>query len=361
MRVEKLDIKPFDKILLIAPHADDESIGAGGLLSLYGSQCDVWLLTDGSSCGGLIGSEKENIVRIRAREFEDAMQLAGASNYRMFGIPDGKLSFHLHALEKERLDYYSKIFLPSPDEEHPDHLSAYEAGCSMIRSATVCNAVVYCYEITRPMKGYNCYLDISDVVQKKESLILCHKSQVENIDYTSAALSLNRHRGVLLHKNGVQYAEVFKKMDLSALQSLEDDGLYGTIRELEKYKNFAVVYSEWLILEATGKGLAQKLHEMNVRKVAIYGYGVLGKSLAQYLKVVGVDVSCVIDKVCQEEILDLGIPWVSPVDDIPEVDAVIVTAIFAFEEIKRMLVSRTGWNKHTPVINLRELVEAYGK
>lgn len=36
-----------DKILIVAPHPDDESIGCGGLLALYGKQCDVRLLTDG--------------------------------------------------------------------------------------------------------------------------------------------------------------------------------------------------------------------------------------------------------------------------------------------------------------------------
>lgn len=37
-----------DKILVVAPHADDESIGCGGLLSLYGNQTDLLLITDGS-------------------------------------------------------------------------------------------------------------------------------------------------------------------------------------------------------------------------------------------------------------------------------------------------------------------------
>lgn len=40
-------IKSTDRILVIAPHADDESIGCGGMLSLYGPQCDILLLTDG--------------------------------------------------------------------------------------------------------------------------------------------------------------------------------------------------------------------------------------------------------------------------------------------------------------------------
>ena len=47
-KIKKLEIRPTDKICILAPHADDESIGCGGLLALYGKQCDVVLLTDGA-------------------------------------------------------------------------------------------------------------------------------------------------------------------------------------------------------------------------------------------------------------------------------------------------------------------------
>ena len=41
-------IQSTDKILVVAPHPDDETIGLGGLLLLYGEQIDVLVLTDGS-------------------------------------------------------------------------------------------------------------------------------------------------------------------------------------------------------------------------------------------------------------------------------------------------------------------------
>ena len=47
MGIYPLVIKETEKILIVAPHPDDESIGTGGLLSLYSNQCDVIVMTDG--------------------------------------------------------------------------------------------------------------------------------------------------------------------------------------------------------------------------------------------------------------------------------------------------------------------------
>ena len=44
---QPLNINPKARILVLAPHADDETIGCGGFLLKYGKQCDVVLLTDG--------------------------------------------------------------------------------------------------------------------------------------------------------------------------------------------------------------------------------------------------------------------------------------------------------------------------
>lgn len=47
MAVIPLSVSNQDKIVIIAPHPDDECIGTGGLLALYPTLCDVIVLTDG--------------------------------------------------------------------------------------------------------------------------------------------------------------------------------------------------------------------------------------------------------------------------------------------------------------------------
>ena len=39
--MKNLNVKATDRILIISPHPDDESIACGGILCTYGMQCDV--------------------------------------------------------------------------------------------------------------------------------------------------------------------------------------------------------------------------------------------------------------------------------------------------------------------------------
>ena len=74
-----------DKILIVAPHPDDETIGCGGILTLYGSQCDVVLLTDGR-LGKPENSDltEEQTATVRHKEFVSVMEYFHVNNYLKF-------------------------------------------------------------------------------------------------------------------------------------------------------------------------------------------------------------------------------------------------------------------------------------
>ena len=93
--LQVLNVKENDKLLIIAPHPDDECIGAGGVLALYASQCMVIVLSDGREGQGMVPAEAEK--EIRKAEFCDEMSHLGIADYRMLGYEDGTLMQHLHA------------------------------------------------------------------------------------------------------------------------------------------------------------------------------------------------------------------------------------------------------------------------
>lgn len=61
----ELNVKKDTRILIIAPHPDDESIGLGGFLTEYAANCDVIVATNGALGNPEWSEEKTISVRKR--------------------------------------------------------------------------------------------------------------------------------------------------------------------------------------------------------------------------------------------------------------------------------------------------------
>jgi LmbE family N-acetylglucosaminyl deacetylase len=198
-------IKSQDKFLVLSPHPDDESIGCGGFLLKYGPQCDVVLLTDGRH--GDPDMEPVEVAEIRKREFETVMEKLQINHYQCLDIEDGRLIENFDIFKRILLNGYDYIFMPSPTDNHPDHLAVsrmFYKLASLLR--ITCLKVVY-YEIWSALSLPSHYIDISDVADKKRDLINKYQSQVKFIDYASRILALNQYRGIYHH---IDYAECFE-------------------------------------------------------------------------------------------------------------------------------------------------------
>ena len=118
-----INIKCDDKILIIAPHPDDECIGCGGLLSLYPEKCSVVVMTDGSQGNINVVPEQEAIIR--KNQFINEMKFAGIDDYTWLGFADGTLMSIKDCAQNIQFENYTKIFLPWRDDNHPDHTAAF--------------------------------------------------------------------------------------------------------------------------------------------------------------------------------------------------------------------------------------------
>ena len=199
--MENLSFSASARILVLAPHPDDESIGCGGLLLKYRGQCDVVVLTDGRH-GGLSGQSETETVTLRKSEFERAMAYAGVKKWFFLGVEDGKLSEHFAQFATLDLSGYDAIFCPAPGDNHLDHLCVYEFLLRMKPQARI-----FGYEIWSTLTPSH-YIDISDVVKEKMRLINFHESQTAQVDYASKSLGLNCFRGMLVYP-AVPYAEAY--------------------------------------------------------------------------------------------------------------------------------------------------------
>jgi LmbE family N-acetylglucosaminyl deacetylase len=125
-----LDLSLQTRVVVIAPHPDDEILGAGGLLQHLcssGTSVLIVAVTDGEAShpdSDLVA--KLDLRAIREKESRVALRRLGTPNSSVvrLRIPDGRVTQHLEVLEAELerlLEPTDLCLAPWVNEGHPDH------------------------------------------------------------------------------------------------------------------------------------------------------------------------------------------------------------------------------------------------
>ena len=259
-----LEIRPNDKILIIAPHPDDECIGPGGILCLYPNQCSVLVISDGRE--GQEDLPSEECKGIRRAEFIDEMRFLGIRSYQMLDYKDGTLIQHIDCLRQIDLSVYTKIFVTGSHDNHPDHTAAYASVCQRLHQQQIHNVDVYLYEIHAPLENATHILDITNVIDKKKRLIQFHQSQLRTIPYDRYAECMAEYRALQNRLRG-QYVEAYTLV-------LPEHGLDGSTMELEKQLQksnlFYRILTRWVALKIKGRNIAEILEEISKNQALSY-------------------------------------------------------------------------------------------
>jgi LmbE family N-acetylglucosaminyl deacetylase len=205
---EKLVFEKNDRIAVIAPHPDDECLGAAAALILASERTDIYVITDGSH-----GNPKMSIAeeaKIRRLQFEAEMEAVNPRSWEWIGIEDTTLPNKDDDAISIDFTPYTKIFLPWHQSPHPDHRAAALMCCRAIRRQHA-QAECFMYEIITPFYRPTHCVDITEFVEEKRRLIRFHKDQGEQEEMN---LTVNRLRGaqMLLDPN-CRYAECYLKVD----------------------------------------------------------------------------------------------------------------------------------------------------
>jgi len=203
-------VKPC-RVMVLAPHMDDEVIGPGGTLALHqaaGSNVGV-VFTTNSNGGAPPDLKGSAMTERRTAEARDVAQRLGFDILDVFGFPDGQLSRHepdlATNLARSIRDWApDQIFCPFPADHHRDH-QATSAGLADALRKTGWQGEVWCYEIWSTLWP-NVEIDITSVVETKREAIALYYSQVASMSYIESTLGLNRYRGLRVR---VPYAEAF--------------------------------------------------------------------------------------------------------------------------------------------------------
>ncbi len=188
-----------DRLLVIAPHADDEVLGCGGLISKVksdGGQVYVLIFNVGS----IEEYDNKKFTEKRKKETKDAMNYLKVDDYAtIFDSPNDNRYLDakpLHTLirniETETKVSISKIkptivAIPTIKSHHQDHLHVHKACIAALRplSTPIANIVIS-YEAPEHSRWStggvfepNMYIDISKFLNKKIQSFYKYKSQVK--------------------------------------------------------------------------------------------------------------------------------------------------------------------------------------
>lgn len=118
-----------------------------------------------------------------------------------------------------------------------------------------------------------------------------------------------------------------------------------------KDKKYLKLFDNWLILIERGDCIERFLKEKNIKSIAIYGYGNIGRHLMIQLSDSDIQIKYVIDK-NRDGILTNDIPCYLPTQDMPGVDAIVVTPICEYLEIKNSLEKFT----QASIISIEDII-----
>ena len=139
----------------------------------------------------------------------------------------------------------------------------------------------------------------------------------------------------------VKILEVFnkKQKEIDDLKELAD-----------KHLVLMQLFNQWIITKQEGKSIAEYFYKNNLRSIAVYGMGAVGERLFQELEETGIEIKYAIDQ--NRNGIYKNIEVISPDEEMPYADAIIVTPIFYFDEIEKMMSKKAKYK----IISLEDIL-----
>ncbi|MDY0189352.1 MAG: glycosyltransferase [Desulfuromonas sp.] len=185
------------RVVVFAPHPDDEVFGCGGTLcqlQTAGAVVSVHILTD-----GVLGGDNRHgkLQQQRVEESRAALQLLGVSEPVFWQLPDRGLSYGETLIERlanvVNTTDADLVFIPAPTELHPDHQVLALAGSEALRRLGGDRHVAF-YEVSSPLPTPNLLLDITAVEKCKLQAMECFVTQQAQQPYAARISGLNSFR-----------------------------------------------------------------------------------------------------------------------------------------------------------------------
>lgn len=216
------------KVLVIAPHPDDETLGCGGSLLKHIDNGDLvyWLIVT-NAFPNKFYNWNEEMISVRQQEIDIVSKLYGFEETIKLNFPSSELDIvPMHELVgsisgviKEVLPEI--VYLPNRSDVHTDHQIIFKAAYSCtknFRFPFIEKVLMYETlsetEFTPALTEYafipNVFNDISGFFERKIEIMEIYKSEIMNSPLPRSIDSIRSHSKCRGSRIGSEYAEAFQ-------------------------------------------------------------------------------------------------------------------------------------------------------
>lgn len=246
VKVDNMISSESKKILVLAPHVDDETIGIGATLIKHVNNEDKVICTyisDGA--GSISDKEKEEIIEERKKEAKEIQKTIGINKLYFLDEPDGNVVGNdvlgnklLEIIKTENPDI---IYTPFLIDAHNDHIETTKALIKALKNWNKNFNNIFMYEINCPIipKLVNSVSVMNkNLYNHKEYLLQIFQSQ--QVMAFDGFMLLNRTKRFIANKG--YGAEVFVKSNVDQLNETNEylksiDFSYSQFRQLSNRYN----------------------------------------------------------------------------------------------------------------------------
>jgi LmbE family N-acetylglucosaminyl deacetylase len=203
------------RVLIVAPHPDDEAIGcAGTVLAHVAARDRVWvaIATDGRRAR--TGHDPQAVATERCAEAQAAARLMQIERLEWLGFAEGDwcvtdLAARLRSLFDELAP--DIVYAPSRIDFHPEHLKVAHA-LALALEGTVARRPgevrIRIYPVSVPLtpRLVNLIADVSDAIPRCRAVLAAYASQAASIECTYR----QRRYGALLHRMSGEIEEFWE-------------------------------------------------------------------------------------------------------------------------------------------------------
>lgn len=118
----------------------------------------------------------------------------------------------------------------------------------------------------------------------------------------------------------------------------------------DKHLALYMLMNQWVQVKQEGKSLVSYFEANGYKNIAIYGMHFVGQTLCKELEGSSICIKYAIDKNADNVFADFDV--ITMEDDLAEVDAVIVTPIYYFDEIEEKLEEKVD----CPIISIEDIL-----